>query len=247
MEFYLEPEVVCIAHTVLHPDWQPEEYAFTTDNAPAALVEYSGRQCYLSWANPSGRSNEAYLANILDQQHLSVFDHASVSLRFTQVSRSFTHELVRHRHFGFSQLSQRYVPSEQVNFVVPPAFIGKVDLEAVYREACRQAMANYRLLMEALGPQYDPIDAGVERRKVIRESARSVLPNGTETAIVVSGNMTAWRWFLKMRATQAADWEMRRAAMVVLALLQREAPAIFADFAVQEDERGTYAVCRHAR
>src|SRR6266705_2597291 len=77
-----------------------------------ALAEFAGRACYQSWSkpNPATATNAGYLAHILDVGHLSVLEHGTVTFYFTGVSRSFTHELIRHRHFSYSQLSQRYVP-----------------------------------------------------------------------------------------------------------------------------------------
>src|SRR5262249_31490582 len=77
-----------------------------------ALAEFAGRACYQSWnkPNPATATNQGYLRHILDVGHLSVLEHGVVTMYLTGVSRSLTHELIRHRHFSYSQLSQRYVP-----------------------------------------------------------------------------------------------------------------------------------------
>lgn len=77
-----------------------------------ALVEFAGRACYQSWSkpNPKTATNAGYIKHIIDVGHFSVLEHASVSFYITGLSRSCTHELIRHRHFSYSQLSQRYVP-----------------------------------------------------------------------------------------------------------------------------------------
>jgi thymidylate synthase (FAD) len=93
-----------------------------------ALVEVAGRVCYMSFKAPRPGGNGAYIANILEQAHGSVLEHAAWTVLITGVSRSLTHELVRHRvGFGFSQLSQRYVDESEVSFVVPPAFLDDPD------------------------------------------------------------------------------------------------------------------------
>ena len=90
--------------------------AGTTDaDGGQALAEFAGRACYESWhkPNPATATNAGYLRHILEVGHLSVLEHGSVTLYLRGVSRSLTHELVRHRHLSFSQLSQRYVPERE--------------------------------------------------------------------------------------------------------------------------------------
>lgn len=98
-------------------DWQTD-----ADSPGDTLVEAAGRLCYMSFKSPRPGGNHAYIGHLLEVGHGSVLEHAVYSLIITGVSRSLTHELVRHRAgFGFSQLSQRYVDESDVAFVVPPA------------------------------------------------------------------------------------------------------------------------------
>jgi thymidylate synthase (FAD) len=76
----------------------------------------------------------------------------------------------------------------------------------------------------------------VHRRKMAREAARSVLPNATETKIVVTGNARAWRTMLELRASEGAELEIRRLSVLLIRLLQSEAPAFFSDFEIYEAE-----------
>src|SRR5213076_1358522 len=102
--------------------------------------------------------------------------HANYSLLLEGVSRSLTHELVRHRAgFAYSQLSQRYVDESQANFVVPPAIIGNADLEKPWREQIEGAQKTYVALVENLMAQYGWVADRVHRRKMAREAARAVL------------------------------------------------------------------------
>ncbi len=80
--------------------------------------------------------------------------------------------------------------------------------------------------------RYKWVDDKVHRRKMAREAARGVLPNSTETKIVVTGNARAWRTMLELRSSEAAELEIRRCAIAVLRVLQQEAPGFFADFEV---------------
>ncbi len=212
------------------------------------LAEFAGRLCYMSQANPAKRPTREYLENIKKQGHGSVLEHATYSLLLEGVSRSLTHELVRHRAgFAYSQLSQRYVDESTASFVVPPAIIGEEKLEQVWRDQVEGAQATYITLVERLMEHYGWVADRVHRRKMAREAARAVLPNATETKIVVTGNARAWRTLLELRAGEGAEMEIRRLAVDVLRLMQREAPAFFSDFViyVADDRREAAKVEYH--
>ena len=199
------------------------------------LAEFAGRLCYMSQRNPAGRSTREYLENIKKQGHGSVLEHANYSLLLEGVSRSLTHELVRHRAgFAYSQLSQRYVDESDACFVMPPALIGDEALEGAWRAQVEGALASYVGLVESLMTRYAWVDDKVHRRKMAREAARGVLPNSTETKIVVTGNARAWRTMLELRSSEAAELEIRRMAVAVLRILQGEAPAFFSDFEIYQ-------------
>jgi thymidylate synthase (FAD) len=111
--------VQLIAKTEFFP---PADVPWSTDaDGGEALAEFAGRACYQSWKkpNPATATNAGYLRHILEVGHLSVLEHGTVTFYLTGVSRSFTHELVRHRHFSYSQLSQRYVPGREQAMVEP--------------------------------------------------------------------------------------------------------------------------------
>ncbi len=199
------------------------------------LAEFAGRLCYMSQHNPAGRTTGEYLENIKRQRHGSVLEHATYGLLFEGVSRSLTHELVRHRAgTAMSQLSQRYVDESEANFVVPPAIIGDAELEGAWRAQVDAAQASYVALVERLMERYRWVDDKVHRRKMAREAARGVLPNSTETKILFTANARAWRAILEMRGGEAAELEIRRLAVAALRVLQDAAPAFFGDFTVYE-------------
>ena len=151
------------------------------------------------------------------------------------ISRSLTHELVRHRAgFAYSQLSQRYVDESDAQFVMPPAIIGEEALESAWISQVTAALDSYVSLVDQLITKYSWVDDKVHRRKMAREAARGVLPNSTETKIVVTGNARAWRTMLELRSSEAAELEIRRMAVMVLRVLQHEAPAFFSDFEIYE-------------
>lgn len=220
----------------------PPEVPWSTDaDGGEALAEFAGRACYQSWDKPNPRTatNEGYLRHILEVGHMSVFEHASVSFYITGLSRSCTHELIRHRHFSFSQLSQRYVPEHDANVVPPPAILGDPELEALFQEATEASRVAYGALLEALERKFADVPNAILRRKQARQAARSVLPNATETRLVVTGNLRTWRHFIAMRATEHADVEMRELAIECLRQLTAVAPTVFGDFDIATLADGT--------
>jgi thymidylate synthase (FAD) len=210
-----------------------------------ALVEFAGRACYQSWSKPNPRTatNASYLRHIIDVGHFSVLEHASVSFYISGISRSCTHELIRHRHFSYSQLSQRYVPEHDSQVVIPPGMEDDPELVRIFTEAADANRATYtellaRLEAKLIGEQSGDRSA-VLRRKQARQAARAVLPNATETRIVVTGNYRAWRHFVAMRASEHADVEIRRLAIACLRQLVDVAPAVFGDFDIATLADGT--------
>jgi thymidylate synthase (FAD) len=220
----------------------PPDVEWTTDaDGGQALVEFAGRACYQSWSKPNPRTstNAAYLRHIIDVGHFSVLEHATVSLYITGLSRSCTHELIRHRHFSYSQLSQRFVPARDSEVVLPPGIEDDPELQELFMQAADASRAAYTELLTRLQAKFADVPNAVLRRKQARQAARAVLPNATETRIVVTGNYRAWRHFIAMRASEHADVEIRRLAIECLRQLVDVAPAVFADFEITTLADGT--------
>jgi len=233
MEIFRAPRVTLIAR----PQFVEPEHLRVQWRGEASdgerLAEFAGRLCYMSQRNPANRSTADYLENIKTQGHGSVLEHAVYVLLLEGISRSCSHELVRHRAgFGYSQLSQRYVDESHAAFVLPPALVGDAELEADWQRQMEAAQQAYTRAVGALMERYARVDDRVHRRKMAREAARSVLPNATEVKIVVSGNARAWRTMLELRCGEGAELEIRRLAVACVRLLQREAGALFSDFAI---------------
>lgn len=223
-------QVQVIAQTQFTP---PADVPWETDaDGGQALAEFAGRACYQSWSkpNPATATNAGYLRHILEVGHLSVLEHGTVSMYLTGVSRSLTHELVRHRHFSYSQLSQRYVPEHEAEMVEPAVIAEDPELHALFLASTEAALTAYRQLLEGLEQRFADGPQATLRRKQARQAARAVLPNATETRIVVTGNYRAWRHFVAMRASEHADVEIRALAVACLRELQRVAGNVFGDF-----------------
>src|SRR5947207_5346064 len=122
--------------------WQTD-----TEVAGEHLVEVAGRVCYMSFARPRPGGNHAYIDHILEVGHGSVLEHAVWNLLFTGVSRSLTHEVIRHRAgCGYSQISQRYVDESVAEYVVPDCIANEPELLAIWKNAVAQSHAAYLAL-----------------------------------------------------------------------------------------------------
>jgi thymidylate synthase (FAD) len=221
--FYTEPTLTLVSKPQFtEPGHLPVTWLGESTDGER-LAEFAGRLCYMSQRNPASRTTRDYLENIKRQGHGSVLEHANYSILVEGVSRSLTHELVRHRAgMAYSQLSQRYVDESE-------------------------AQTSYVGLVEQLMERYGWVADKVHRRKMAREAARGVLPNSTETKIVVTGNARAWRTVLELRASEGAELEIRRWAVATLRLLVAEAPAFFSDFEIYtaDDRREAARVGYH--
>ncbi|HEY8197527.1 MAG TPA: FAD-dependent thymidylate synthase [Gemmatimonadales bacterium] len=242
MEILRTPRVTLIARPqFIEPAHLPVQWKGESSDGER-IAEFAGRLCYMSQHNPAGRTTAEYLQNILRQGHGSVFEHATYVMLIEGISRSCSHELVRHRAgWGFSQLSQRYVDESHAAFVMPPAIMGDPELEKQWTDQVQAAQSAYVESVERLMARYQWVDDKVHRRKMAREAARSVLPNATEVKIVVSANVRAWRTMLELRLGEGAELEIRRMAVACLRVLQQEAPALFADFEIYRTTEGSEA------
>jgi len=195
------------------------------------LIERACRTCYLSFHryDPPKSTNEL-IKKVIRKKHHSVLEHAHATFRIKGGSRVFTHELVRHRLISPSQESQRYVcyadkpgrkKTREFEFVTPPSFIGKnYNFSEAYNKQVEQCYQLYEKML----------DAGVPP-----EDARYILPNSTTSEIVITANFREWRHFIWMRTNPRAHWEIRKIAIGILKILQKEAPIVFWDFVIDEE------------
>lgn len=209
------------------------------------LVELAGRMCYLSFgAAQSSRSNEAYIANLIDKGHESVLEHAAWSFVLTGVTRAFTHQLVRHRvGLSYSQLSQQYADHSAAIVQMPPQVSGDPELESKWREAMASVRELYDRIVTA-DPDVPDLTSR-ERLRASRSAARLVLPEGTETKIFVTANARALRHFLEIRGSIEGDPEMRAVSALILREVKADAPSLFVDFDVEKLGDGSPIVLRH--
>ena len=250
MEIIREPSVYLVGRQTVNDkdverflaDHDVSTWTTDTDVAGQKLCEVAGRLCYMSFAKPRPGGNAAYLSHILEVGHGSVLEHAVWNFIITGVSRSFTHELVRHRAgFGYSQLSQRYVDESVAEYVEPDCIADDPELHEIWLAAVRQSHEAYCRLTEGLLAKFADEPVKTTRRKMARQAARSVLPNATETKIFVTANARALRHFIELRGSEHAEVEIRKVAGKVLRILQAEAPGIFSDYELRPLPDGTEA------
>jgi thymidylate synthase (FAD) len=217
---------------------------------PAAeLLKVAGQTCYASFG-PKRTMNEnaaKYFGNQMQGGHGSVFEHATFSFLCYGISRSNTHEIVRHRAgTAYSQLSQRYVSGSVLRFVERPEY---QDVPALHKRFCERIDAAHREYHEvaeellALQDQGDLQLAGerkTDRRKRVQQTARSVLPNEAETILVMSANVRAWRHMVEMRTDAHAEVEIRDLFARIFLCLREAEPILFGDYTVEGFPDGTY-------
>src|SRR5256886_5221628 len=194
MEISRAPRVTLIAR----PEFlEPEHLRVQWQGGASAgerLAEFAGRVCYMSQHNPANRSTAEYLENIKKQGHGSVLEHAVYVLLIEGISRSCSHELVRHRAgFGYSQLSQRYVDESHAAFVMPPAILGDAQLEAEWQAGGAGAENAYVRPFEAPVPSPAGGTHQGPRPEEAPQAAPGRVPDRTALKIQVAGNTPARR------------------------------------------------------
>jgi thymidylate synthase (FAD) len=179
------------------------------------MVKLAGQTCYRSFGErrtTNARLDE-YIKHILESGHGSVLEHAVFNFYIYGVSRSLTHELVRHRvGVAISQTSQRYVT--ELRFVERPEFQMDEELHLDFLNRCRNVELNYNYLLS-----HEDSAKTTAGRKAVRQMARAVLPNETETSLVWSANARAIRHFLRLRGAEEAEPEIRSLAVTMANLL----------------------------
>jgi thymidylate synthase (FAD) len=217
----------------------------------AQLCKVAGQLCYMSFGRKRSFNEQAerYFTNLKSSGHGSVFEHANFSLLLYGISRSVTHELVRHRAgLGFSQQSQRYVSGRMVRFVERPEYVIDEELHTQFLQRIDRAAGEYASITERIlamqqgGTQLLSAEARTDLRKKVQQTARSVLPNETEAPIVVTGNARAWRHVISMRASEHAETEIRELAVRIFLCLYLTDPVIFSDYTLVQLPDGTFAV-----
>ena len=234
--------------------------AYLDDPTPlpdsSQLCKTAGQTCYMSFG-PRRTKNEnaaAYIERLTSAGHGSVLEHASFSFLLYGVSRSVTHELVRHRAgVAVSQISQRYVSGSVLRFVERPEYRDDEELHRLFEERADRAAAEYEEMAQRLlerqegGSAVLSADYKTDARKKLQQTARSLLPNETEAPMVFTGNVRALRHIVEMRADAHAESEIRNLAVRLFLCLVTADPILFGDYEVGELPDGTFTVTTEYR
>lgn len=277
MKIYHCPKVYVIAQTRMNLNevesfLQRNEFnPYRTDGSPAeSLAEVAGRNCYQSFNSPRPGGTKGYIGHILEVGHGSVLEHASWTFLVENISRSLSHELVRHRIASYSQLSQRYVDESVAEYVAPEVIaeipelyeewldvVGLVhDFYVKLSSTLYDNILNeeYEIYEEEQKAKQNPVkwkgewlrdlprEQRTAYRKRAREAARSVLPNATETKIVMTMNVRTLRHFLEMRASRHADVEIRKLGNAIYKIVVEDSPILFGDYKLEDLPDGTFEV-----
>ncbi len=209
---------------------------------PEKLVAASAKLCYSQLGgdelmdNLSEENVEKFLNMLMDLGHQSPIEHCSFSFAVEGVSRTLTHQLVRHRIASYSQRSQRYVTEGQFQYIVPPAINDNEKARKLYIEAMEHDQKVYDEISSTLKTQYvkeylnegmseKKADSTAEKRAI--EDARYVLPNACETKIMITMNARTLINFFNVRCCTRAQWEIREMAELMLIEVKKVAPTIF--------------------
>jgi thymidylate synthase (FAD) len=220
------------------------------------LCKTAGQLCYSSFGprRTTNKNAAAYFERLTSAGHGSVLEHASFSFLLYGISRSVTHELVRHRAgVGFSQVSQRYVSGAVLRFVERPEHQEDTELHRLFEERADRAAREYETmagrLLERQGRGAALLDAEykTDARKKVQQTARSLLPNETEAPMVFTGNARALRHIVEMRADEHAESEIRNLAVKLFLCLATVDPILFGDYKLQSLPDGTHKVTTEYR
>ena len=220
------------------------------------LCKTAGQLCYMSFGarRTTNENAAAYFERLTSAGHGSVLEHSSFSFLLYGISRSVTHELVRHRAgVAVSQVSQRYVSGAVLRFVERPEYAADEELHRLFEERVDRAAAEYEAMAGRLlerqgeGNALLEADRATDARKKVQQTARSLLPNETEAPMVFTGNVRALRHIIEMRANGHAESEIRNLAVRLFLCLATADPILFGDYQLQALPDGTYEVATHNR
>ncbi len=196
-----------------------EDFPSLMDFAEGEFFEIEGEKWKIQkkWRN----SAHKFIEMLIKTGHTSVLEHAVATFRIEGGSRSFTHQLVRHRLASFTQQSQRYVEEIGFRYVVPPSIEENPEAKEIFHEFIEFSKRAYKKLR----------DLGIKK-----EDARFVLPNAVCSEIVISANFREWRHIIELRGHPSAQWEIRKMAIEVLKILKEKAPSVFFDFEINKEK-----------
>jgi thymidylate synthase (FAD) len=210
------------------------------DNDAQNLAEFAGRLCYKSWEpglNPNvtriRTEQEPYLQNILASAHGSVLEHVSFTFVLHNVSRVFSHEVVRHRPgTAISQESLRFVRLADIAFWFPEWALEDAELMKRATALLEQMEEFQRWMAGHFGLDEEGVKFGEKKHKT--SFMRRFAPDGVATGLVWTANIRTLRHTIEARTDQGAEEEIRLVFGKIGELMRAEAPALFGDYTVTD-------------
>ncbi|MCR1972760.1 FAD-dependent thymidylate synthase [Clostridium sporogenes] len=198
------------------------------------LIASAAKLCYSSSGIEDLQNNldkekvDKFLNMLMSYGHESPIEHVSFTFGIEGVSRSLTHQLVRHRIGSYSQQSQRYVRLEQFEYVIPPSVEKDEEAKKIYIETMKNCQKSYDNIANILKEKYinDGVRAVDAEKKAI-EDARYVFPNACTSKIIVTMNARSLMNFFRHRCCNRAQWEIRELAEIMLFEVKEVAPTLF--------------------
>lgn len=209
---------------------------------PDAIVAAAAKLCY----SPVGVEEISkkltdeevakFVSNLVSMGHESPIEHVTFTFGIEGISRSCSHQIVRHRIASFSQQSQRYVKLDQFEYIIPPEIERNEEAKKIFIESMNKCQEDYDKLVEILFAKHyqELLDKGVSEKKAKSqaekmsiEDARYVFPNACETKMVFTINARSLYNFFHHRCCERAQWEIRELATEMLRLVREVAPILF--------------------
>ncbi len=190
--------------------------SFTPD--PERIVAAAARMCYSPVGAKriledfSDKEVEDFLRKLVAMGHMSPIEHASFTFTVAGISRSLSHQLVRHRIASYSQKSQRYIKEGDFDYIIPPSINNNPEAKEIFEREMDNIQNTYNRLIE-LG--------------IHREDVRFVLPNACETSLICTLNARSLHNFFRLRCCTRAQWEIRQLADKMLEEVKKVAPILF--------------------
>jgi thymidylate synthase (FAD) len=207
-------EVRLIAITSYLGDGHTPENETPESAAPAPaekLIEYAGRICYRSQER-GPKATARFIRRRVEEGHESIIEHGCASFEIIGISRSCSHQLVRHRIASYSQESQRYVDMSDPEWVIPPSIAADPQALAIWKRSLAQTQEAYRQL---------------RARGIAKEDARFLLPNAAATKLVMTANFRELLHLFRIRISPHAQWEICQLSIRMLEEVYAHAPNVF--------------------
>lgn len=209
-------------------------------NNPENIVAAAAKLCYSSsdatklLDNLTPENVEKFISKLSSMGHQSPFEHISYTFSITGVSRTLLAQLTRHRIASYSVRSQRYVDESNFEFITPSSIENNPKAKKIYQDTMESIRAAYTeikdiLYEDLISNEENEISRDQSRKlmKIAQEDARYILPNATETKLVMTMNARSLFNFFNLRCCERAQSEIRKLAYEMLKLCYESSPNIF--------------------